>query len=159
MALGKFLDFGDAVGYRAADGVVVFESLATLAARDFVNHLLEALERLGGLAIERYVAREIHLVEPFFVLHYNRLAIGLPHETVHFGVPALAVDNNLRTSAVAGIGCVDALLELEHHRAGGVDNLDVVLPRNAVCLRRLAVRPQEHFHIVQPAQVVVGDSL
>ena len=74
----------------------------------------------------------------------------------------LAVNHNLRTAAIrlvlAVVGGVNALLQLKHHRAGGIDNLNAVAAGNLISFGWLAVRTQQHLHIVQAAQVVVSDS-
>ena len=52
---------------------------------------------------------------------------------------------------------LDALLELEHHRAGGIDDLDVVAAGDFVGLWGFAVGTEEHLHIVEFTHVVVVD--
>ena len=50
VALGKFLDFGDAVGYLAADGIVVLEADVGRDVRlDILYNTAKLVERLGGL--------------------------------------------------------------------------------------------------------------
>jgi hypothetical protein len=51
----------------------------------------------------------------------------------------------------------DALLELEHHRAGGIDDLDVVTAGEFVGLWGFAVGTEEHLHVVELTHVVVVD--
>ena len=52
---------------------------------------------------------------------------------------------------------LDALLELEHHRTGGIDDLDVVAAGDLVGLRGFAVGTEEHLYIVEFAHIVVVD--
>ena len=66
---------------------------------------------------------------------------------------ALAVDHYLRYAAV--IGSLDTLLQPEHHRAGGVDDLNAVAAGGIVGRWRLAVGTQQHLDVVQGGQVVV----
>ena len=51
----------------------------------------------------------------------------------------------------------DALLELEHHRTGGIDDLNVVSTGELVGLRGLSVGTQQHLHIVEVAHVIMVD--
>ena len=52
---------------------------------------------------------------------------------------------------------LDAPLQLQHHGAGGIDNLYAVLLRQLVGLRRFAVSSQEHLDVVELAHLVVVD--
>ena len=91
------------------------------------------------------------------------MPLGLAHEAQHLGMAPLAVDDDLGRGlaglGVAVIGGVDALLQLEHHGAGGIDDVDAVAARGFVGLRRLAVGTQQHLHVVQLLELVVGDGL
>ena len=88
--------------------------------------------------------------------------MGLADEAEDFGVSPLAVDDNLRcrpVRLVAVIGGMDALLQFEHYRAGGVDDFDAVAAGGFIGLRRFAVCPEQHFHVVQLLQLLVGNGL
>ena len=52
---------------------------------------------------------------------------------------------------------LDAFLELEHHRTGGIDDLNVVTTGELIGLWRLTMGTQQDFHIVKFTQVVVVD--
>ena len=74
----------------------------------------------------------------------------------------LAKDDNLGVGCwVLGVGyfilALDAFLQLEHHRTGGIDDLDIVPACQFVGLRGFSVSPQQHFHIVQLLHFVVLD--
>ena len=68
----------------------------------------------------------------------------------------LAEDDNL-CIRVAVVLPLDASLQLQHHWAGGIDNLDVVALRQLIGRRRLTMCPQQHLCSVQLLQVVVVD--
>ena len=67
-----------------------------------------------------------------------------------------AEDDNLRVRAHVILLLYPAL-QLKHHGACGVDNLDVVLPCHLIRRWRFAVRPQQHFHPMQFAHLLVID--
>ena len=67
----------------------------------------------------------------------------------------LAEDHDL--GGILIILFLDTLLELEHHRTGGIDDLDVVLSGELVGLRGLSMGTQQHLHVVQLTHVVVVD--
>ena len=52
---------------------------------------------------------------------------------------------------------LDALLELEHHGTGGIDDLDVVATGELVGLRGFAMGTQQHLHIVELAHLLMID--
>ena len=89
------------------------------------------------------------------------MAFGLPHEAVDLGMAFFAVDYHLRLCFVgfAMIGVADAALQLQHHGAGGIYYLYPVGSSHFVGFGRLAVSAQQHFHIVELSQLVVGDGL
>ena len=47
------------------------------------------------------------------------------------------------------INSSDAFLQIEHHRASGIDQGDVVASRRFISGRRFAVSTEQHAHIVQ----------
>ena len=76
-----------------------------------------------------------HFVE---TLNDNRLTLRLSHQSQHLSMSLFTKDDNLRI----GVGIklfLDAFLQLQHHRTGGIDNLDIVTTRQFVSLRRLAM--------------------
>ena len=50
-----------------------------------------------------------------------------------------------------------ALLQLKHYRTCGIYDFYSVLVGDMVRFRRLAVRAEQHLHVVEAVQVVVGD--
>ena len=63
---------------------------------------------------------------------------------------ALAEDDDLRIWCRVVLA-LDAPLQCQHHGACGIYYLYVVLLRQGVGLRRLAMRTQQHLHVVQLA--------
>ena len=51
----------------------------------------------------------------------------------------------------------DLLLELEHHRASGIDNLDMITTGKFISLWGLSMSAQQHLHIVKLAHLLVVD--
>ena len=58
---------------------------------------------------------------------------------------------------MGGVLLLDALLELEHHRTGGIDDLDVVTACQLIGLGRFAVGAEEHLDVVEFAEFVMVD--
>ena len=86
--------------------------------------------------------------------------MGLSHQAQHLGVTTLAVDDDLRRVGARfnAIECgVDALLQLEHHRTGGVDDFDAVASGGLVGLGRFAMGAQQHLHVMQLFKLLVRD--
>ena len=67
----------------------------------------------------------------------------------------LAEDHDLLPTCL--ILRLDTLLELEHHRTGGIDDLDVVTAGELVGLRGLAMGTEQHLHIVEFPHIGVVD--
>ena len=67
-----------------------------------------------------------------------------------------AEDDNLgfRTGSEFGL---DTTLQLQHYRAGGVDDFYVVALGQGVCLRWLAMGTQQHLDIVQRLHLLMVD--
>ena len=93
-----------------------------------------------------------HLVE---VLNDNGVASRLPHQAQYLGMSFLAEDDDLAVSQI--ILLADALLQLQHHRTGSIDNLDVVLVRQLVGGRWLTMGTQQYLNIVQLRHLLVVD--
>ena len=72
-----------------------------------------------------------------------------------------AEDDNLRGTGILEIGqymfilLLDALLQLQHHRTGGINNLDMVLSRQVVGFWRLTMCAQQHLHAMQLAHLLM----
>ena len=62
----------------------------------------------------------------------------LADESEHLGMTAFAENNNLFSTTIVLL--FNASLELEHHRTGGVDDLDIVPLGQFISLRRFAMR-------------------
>ena len=88
------------------------------------------------------------------------MTVACPYESQHLGMAALAVNDNLG-SALARFtsteGGIDALLQLEHYRAGGIYDLDAVAAGGLVGLGRLTMSPEQHLHVMQLFQLLMGD--
>ena len=132
VALGKFLHPGQSIRNATANRVVTTELCRRLyVGGEVIDECLEPFERFGGLREEISVAREVDFVHFADVGDHDRLAVGLPHETEHFGVPVFAVNHDLRIFHFV-INAANALLQIEHHGAGGIDKRDVVAARNLI---------------------------
>ena len=84
------------VGYLTADRVMVAEPCSGAFAAFYLRyHLLESVNRLGGLRIQRYVAAEIHLRKPLDILYHDGLTPRLSDKADDLGETALAVDDYL----------------------------------------------------------------
>ena len=154
---GKLRDVGHAVGHGAADGVEALEGgLGRDMRLDIVDDAMELVERLRGLAVEVDVAREVEGGDLVEALDDNGGGLRLAYETKDLGVAFLAEDHDLLISRFVVL-LLDALLELEHHGAGGIDDLDVVLAGEFVGLGGLAMGAQQDLDVVELAQVVVVD--
>ena len=167
---GKLRDVGHAVGHGAADGVETLEGgLGGDVRLDIIDDAMELVERLRGLTVEVDIAREVealHLVE---ALDDDGGRLGLTYEAEYLGVAFLAEDDDLgdptptppleREGNIVGFIelFLDALLELKHHGAGGIDNLDVVTSGELIGLRGFAMGAQQHLHIVELAHLFVVD--
>ena len=111
------------------------------------DRALAALDASDG-----YAKKAIELIN---VLDDDGGGVGLSHEAQHLGVTFLTEDHYLALAHL--ILFLDALLELEHHRAGGIDDLDVVATGDLVGLWGFAVGTEEHLYIVEFAHIVVVD--
>ena len=153
----EFADMGDAVGYLAADGVVVGEGgLGRDVALDEIDHLTETVEGLGGLAVEGDVALEVKAAGFLRSLNDDGCACRLSHEAEDFGVAALAEDDNLL--AVVGVGVVlafDAFLQMEDNGTGGINEVAVVALGLQVGGGWLAVGTQKNVGIPKLCEGVV----
>ena len=94
-----------------------------------------------------------HVLRPF---DDDGASGGLPDEADDLGVSRLAIDDELRVRFLVG-HALDAALELQHDGAGGVDDVDVVLPRSGVGFGRFAVSAEQNFGVAQAAESVVVD--
>ena len=157
MAGSKLRDVRHAVGYAAADGIETLEDGLRRDVRlDVFDDAVILVERFRGLRVEVDVSGKVepfHLIE---VLYDDGVRLCLPDESEHLSVTALAEDDDLRSPRLI-ILFLDTLLELEHHGASGIDDLDMVAAGEFVGLRGLAMGAQQHLHIVEFAQVVVID--
>ena len=154
-----------AVGYGATDGVEALERGTFGDMRlDVVDDAMELIERLRGLGVEIDVARKVELHHLIEVLDNDCLRLGLTNKAKHLGMSLLTEDDDLCGRSVgrgvdkrAVVLRLDALLELEHHRTGGIDDLDVVLAGQFIGLRGFTMGTQQHLDMVKLAHVVVVD--
>ena len=134
---GKTGDIRHAVGNRTADGVEAPEgSLGRDMRLDVVDDAVELIERLRGLAVEIDIAGEVELGDLVETLDDDCRALGLSDESEHLGMTFLSEDDNLSATRLKLF--LDALLELEDHGTGGIDDLDVVLTETRLLARRLS---------------------
>ena len=130
--LGKLGDVGHAVGHLAADGVEAAESRrggdVVLNVVDDAVKLVETLCRLG---VEIDVAVEVEMLHVVELLDDDGVLGRLADESEHLSVSVFTEDNDLGCWVVVVL-LLDATLQSEDHRAGGIDDLNVVLPCNLV---------------------------
>jgi hypothetical protein len=86
------------------------------------------------------------------------VAVGLSHEAQHLRVARLSEYYYLRLRVV-GIFVAYALLQLQHHGTGGIDEVNVVGLGGAVGRRRFAVGAQQHLGVVERVELLVVDGL
>ena len=67
---------------------------------------------------------------------------------------SLSEDHNLRIRMIFVL-FFNATLQRQHHRTGGIYNLDVVFSSQFVGFRGFSMCSQQHLHIVQLAQIIV----
>ena len=89
------------------------------------------------------------------MLDDDGVACRLTNQSEHLSMSLFPEDDNL--SGACLILLLDALLQLEHHRARSVDNLDIVLTSQLIGLRGLAMSAQQYLHMVQLTHLVVID--
>ena len=88
----------------------------------------ETVQRLRRLAIEADVAVEIQALNLLRFFYHDGTALGLSHKSENLGMTVLAEDDNLLLAlCISLILLADALLQMKHHGAGGIDDVDVVL--------------------------------
>ena len=113
---------------------------------DILDNPVELIQRFRGLGVQIDIPREIESLHFIEVLDDNRSTLGLAHKTQHFRMTAFAEDDDLFGTFI--IQCFDAFLQLQHHRTGGIDDLDMVLSCEFIGLRRFPMRPEQHFHVM-----------
>ena len=117
---------------------------------DVLHRLAESIERLCRLGVQTDVAAEIQLrclLRGFY--HYGR-TFRLPHESQHLGVSVLAEYHNLLPALrVIVIFTLDALLKMEHHGTGSIDEFQVVLGSTLVGGRGFSVGTQKHLGLME----------
>ena len=94
-----------------------------------------------------------------FFAEDDNLDLSLPPQRggVPVGVRCPQVLPSLGGAGGGFILLLDALLQLQHYGAGGVDDFDVVLACQLVGLRGFAMCAQQHLDIVQLGHFVVID--
>ena len=117
---------------------------------------MKFVERLSRLRVEIDIPRKIKTLHLLNISNHDSLTFRLPHKTEHLRMSRFAEDNNLRLRTSVILSLYPSL-QLQHHRASGIDNLDVVLPCQLIRRWRFAVSPQQHFHPMQSAHLLVID--
>ena len=155
---GEFPDVRNPVGDLPADGVERFEPVVAFSLPDVFDHVAESVYRFGRLRIEQYLLAEIYLFQIVAPFYHDGMVVGLSHQSVHFGMPAFAVDHDLCLVGIPGVVCLFYFsLQLQYDRAGGIDNLDFILLGDPIGFRRFAMGTQQYFYVVQMPQLVVVD--
>lgn len=158
---GEVLYMLAAVRDLAADSVFPDKLAPAEAALDFAHQFGELIHIFGGLGEEVGVLGKVQTVNLFQVLDDDSGVVGLALEPHHFGVAGLAENHYLAVSAVLD-GLVlgaNALLQVAHHRAGGIDNLYRVALGSLVGGGRFTVGAEEYFYVVQFSKLLVVNRL
>ncbi len=123
---------------------------------------------LGSLGeyFQRYVCPDLSFLQGFQehaeVLHHHSVAANLPKQAKDFRVSDLPEYNHLSALRMKPLpGLPDAFLELEHHGAGTVNEVDSDALGIGICLRRFAVRPDQQglvARVLHVAEPFLGDS-
>ena len=95
----------------------------------------------------------LHILQ---LLYHDGMSLGLTYQAQHLGMSLLAEDDDLRLGIV-NILLFDAALKLEHHRTGGIDNLDVVAFGKGIGLRWLSVGTKQNLHTVEFLHLIMVD--
>ena len=147
-----------AVAHLTAYRVVIFEvGPGGDASLDFGDYAAKPFEALRRLRKKRYGPGVVKALKSFGSFHHDSLALCLAYEAVDFGMAVFSVYHYLRPARRV-VGLFDALLESEHHRAGGINYADTALFGPAVCFGRLAVGAKQHRRALgKMRQLLVGD--
>ena len=97
MARGEAADIRHTVCHLPADGVEAAErGVGRDVALYVVDDAVELVERLGGLRIQIYVAREVERLHIVEMGYHVGAALGLSHKTEHLGMSGFAEYHYLR---------------------------------------------------------------
>ena len=148
---------GHTVCHLPADGVKTLES-GTLynMLLTILYDTMKLVKALGRLGIEIDVAREIQFLYILEFLYHDGLADSLPHKSLHLCVSVLTKDDYLRIR-IADILSLDAFLQLQHHRTGGINDVYMVSLGQGISLRRLTISTQQHLDMIQLLHILVVD--
>ena len=112
-----------------------------------VDHAVKTVQAFCGLRVEVNVALEVELLlHILHVLHHNSPTLCLTDKSEHLGMTVLSKNHNLRIGVSIKLS-LDPTLQLQHHRTGSIDDVDVVSFCQSVCFGRLTVSTQQHLHI------------
>ena len=160
MLTGKLPHVRDAVGNLTADGV---ERLEVVAARHALGKSLgeaaELIDRHGGLRIEPHRPVDIDFVDVLHPLDDNGCTCSLPHKAIDLGMSILAEDDYLHPVAFCLVHAPDLTLELEDHRTGGINDLDIIALGKLIGLWRLAMGAKQHFGVVKVDELLGTDGV
>lgn len=123
---------------------------------------MELFQALGGLRIEIDVLGEIqpsYLPQMFHILqllYHESVTLGLSYQTQNFGMSLLSEDDNLRLRIV-DILLLDASLQLQYHRAGSINDFNVVALGKGIGLRWFTMGTKQYLHAMQLLHLLVVD--
>jgi hypothetical protein len=157
VAGGELCNVGQSVGHLAADGVETAEGGGGCdVLLDVIDYLVEFIEAHGGLRVEVDVTREVESFHVVEVFHHDGFLVGLSHETEHFRMTVLSENHDLCFGIAVELS-FDSSLQCQHHRAGGVNDFNVVASSRFVGLWWLTVGTQQHGDVMQPGQLLMID--
>ena len=103
---------------------------------DILDDAVKLVKRFRGLGIEIDITREIEFANLLETLYDNGCRLCLSHQSQDLGVTFLSENDNLAVACL--MLTLDFSLELEHHRTGGVNNLNMIATSQFVGLGRSA---------------------
>ena len=115
---------------------------------------MELLQGLCGLREETYIATEIKAGNIRGIGQHNGVTLRLPHETKHLSMAGLTEDDYLRIRIVLILSTY-ATLQLQHHRAGGINYLYTVSLSRSIGGRRLAMGTKQHLATPKRTQLLM----
>ena len=157
VVLGKLGDVGHAVGHLTTDGVEAAEGRrGGNVVLDVVDDAVKLVEALRRLRVEIDVAVEVEMLHVVELLDDDGVLGRLAYESEHLSVSVFTEDNDLSCWVIVVL-LLDAALQGEDHGAGGIDDLDVVLPGDLVGGGWLAVGTEQHLGVMELLELLVVD--
>ena len=88
--------------------------------------MIKTFEWFRGLRKQADVTVEIHFIQIVFVLYDDGRFVGLPYQPYNFSVPFFSVNEYLIGVFFLFVRYFDAALKFKHHRAGSINECNIV---------------------------------